>query len=148
MLSDPSPNHASRQGHQIEKLVLHNTDGPLAPSLRRLKDAQAQVSAHYVVDRTGEIYQLVSDSDTAWHSGNRDVNQRSIGIEIVAWKTAKGMTPAQDTSLVSLCRFVLGTYGVALDAVVPHRSIKATLCPSWVWPTDADLAAWKTANLA
>ena len=144
---DPSPNYASRQGEQIVRLVLHNTDGPLAPSLRRLKDPAAQVSAHYVVDRTGQIYQLVDDSSTAWHSGNKLVNQQSIGIEIVAWNAALGMTAAQDSALVQLCRFVLDAYGVQTVNVIPHRSVKPTDCPGWVWPTDADLLAWKVANL-
>ena len=144
---DPSPNFASRQGERIIKIVVHNTDGPLAPSLARLKDPAAQVSAHYVVDRTGQIYQLVDDSNTAWHSGNRLVNQQSIGIEVVAWKAAQRMTTAQEGALIQLCRFVLDAYEVPAASFVPHRSVKPTDCPGWVWPTDADLEAWKAAKL-
>jgi N-acetylmuramoyl-L-alanine amidase len=147
VISSPSPNFASRQGQMIQKLVLHNTDGPLAPSLARLKDPQQQVSAHYVVDRNGDIYQLVDDSNTAWHSGNKSVNQQSIGIEVVAWNTAKGMAAPQEASLVALSKFILDAYAVSLTNVVPHRSIKATDCPGWVWPTDGDLATWKNARL-
>jgi len=144
---DPSPNHASRQGERIQQLVLHNTDGPLAGSLARLKNPVEQVSAHYVVDRTGIIYQLVADSETAWHSGNKLVNQRSMGIEVVAWKTALGMTPAQEASLIALAKFLLDAYSVSLSKVVPHRSIKPTDCPGWVWKDDTVLATWKTAHL-
>ncbi len=147
VISSPSPNFASRQGHVIQELVLHNTDGPLAPSLAQLKNVQAQVSAHYVVDRTGQIYQLVDDSNTAWHSGNKLVNQQSIGIEIVAWKTAAGMTAAQEASLIALAKYVLDAYDIPLAAVVPHRSIVATDCPGWVWPTNAQLTTWKNAKL-
>jgi N-acetylmuramoyl-L-alanine amidase len=148
VISSPSPNFASRQGQTIQKLVLHNTDGPLAPSLARLKDPQQQVSAHYVVDRTGDIYQLVDDSNTAWHSGDKTVNQQSIGIEVVAWSSSTGMTTSQEASLVALAKFILDAYAVALTAVVPHRSIKPTDCPGWVWPSDSDLATWKTAKLS
>src|SRR5271165_5274547 len=109
---DPSPNHASRQGEKIQRLVLHNTDGPLAGSLARLKDPAAQVSAHYVVDRNGDIYQLVDDSSTAWHSGDKTVNQQSIGIEVVAWSTTKGMAAPQEVSVVALAKFILGAYTV------------------------------------
>jgi N-acetyl-anhydromuramyl-L-alanine amidase AmpD len=144
---DPSPNHASRQGEKIQRLVLHNTDGPLAGSLARLKDPAAQVSAHYVVDRNGDIYQLVADTETAWHSGNKLVNQQSIGIEVVAWNTATGMTGTQEASLVTLAKFVLDSYDVPLANVVPHRSIKPTDCPGWVWPDDNVLATWKQTKL-
>ena len=148
VISSPSPNFASRQGQTIQKLVLHNTDGPLAPSLARLKDPHQQVSAHYVVDRNGDIYQLVDDSSTAWHSGDKAVNQQSIGVEVVAWNTAKGLAAPQEASLVALAEFILGAYAVSLTNVIPHRSIVATACPGWVWPTDADLETWKNAKLA
>jgi N-acetylmuramoyl-L-alanine amidase len=144
---DPSPNHASRQGNTIQRLVLHNTDGPLAGSLARLKDPASQVSAHYVIDRNGDIYQLVADSETAWHSGNKAVNQQSIGIEIVAWKSVTGLATAQENALVAIAKFVLDTYDVALSNVIPHRAVKATDCPGWVWKDDPILEEWKSANL-
>jgi len=118
------------------------------PSLARLKDPNQQVSAHYVVDRNGDIYQLVDDSSTAWHSGDKTVNQQSIGIEVVAWSTVKGLAAPQEASLVALAEFILGAYTVSLTNVIPHRSIVATACPGWVWPTDADLETWKNAKLA
>lgn len=48
-----------------------------------------RVSAHYVVDEKGAIYNLVPEEHRAWHAGSSswdgegDVNARSIGIEIV-----------------------------------------------------------------
>jgi len=145
---DPSPNFASRQGETIQKLVLHNTAGPLAPSLARLKDPKQQVSAHYVVDRNGDIYQLVQDSETAWHSGNKTVNQQSIGIETVAWSTATGMTAAQESALVSVAKFVLEAYGISLSNVLPHRAIKPTDCPGFIWPSDTEFDSWKNSKLS
>jgi N-acetyl-anhydromuramyl-L-alanine amidase AmpD len=50
------------------------------------------VSAHYIIDRKGKIYYLVSEENKAWHAGssrmpfpdNREkVNDFSIGIELV-----------------------------------------------------------------
>jgi len=145
---DPSPNHAPREGKSIQNIVLHNTDGPLAQSLQRLKDPAQQVSAHYVVDRTGDIYQLVEDSETAWHSGNKPMNQKSMGIEIVAWNAAQGLTASQESALITLAKFILDAYQVPLANVVPHRQVKPTDCPGWVWPTDPDLEAWKLSKLA
>jgi N-acetylmuramoyl-L-alanine amidase len=138
---DPSPNFASRMGHTIDTIVLHNTDGSLAGAINRFLTPAAQVSAHYIVDRDGQITQMVHDADTAWHSGNKPVNQKSIGIEIVADATNLGMTHAQEESLVALIEYLLGAYGIT--TIVPHRSIHATACPGWVWPTNKDLDDWK-----
>ncbi|MCL2845220.1 MAG: N-acetylmuramoyl-L-alanine amidase [Chitinivibrionia bacterium] len=50
------------------------------------------VSAHYIIDRNGKIYNLVPEDKKAWHAGisrmpapdNRDgVNDFSIGIELI-----------------------------------------------------------------
>jgi N-acetylmuramoyl-L-alanine amidase len=143
----PSPNFASRQNTPIDTLVLHNTDATLTSAVNHFKDPSSQVSAHYLVDRDGAITQMVSDSDTAWHSGNKPVNQRSIGIEVVAWNNATGTTASQEANLIQLCKYVLDTYSVTLARVLPHRDIKPTDCPGWVWPTDPDFVTWKNSKL-
>ncbi|HKV11837.1 MAG TPA: peptidoglycan recognition family protein [Thermoanaerobaculia bacterium] len=145
-----SPNFNSRNGQDIDTLILHNTDGSLQSAIQRFLNPAAQVSAHYIVDRDGQIVQMVRDENNAWHAGNKPVNLRSIGIEIVAWKDARGMTSPQEQKVVQLCRYVLGSYDVSLANVRPHRAVRigGTDCPGWIWPTDADLERWKTANLA
>lgn len=142
-----SPNFASRNGTDIDTIILHNTDGSIASAIAEFQNPATQKSAHYIVGRNGTIVQMVRDESTAWHSGNKPVNQRSVGIEIEASKTAQGMTSAQEASLIQLCRFVMDAYTVARADVRPHRSVKPTDCPGWVWKTDADLNAWKAANL-
>lgn len=142
-----SPNFASRQSTKIDTLVLHNTDGTLSSAINRFKDPASQVSAHYLVDRDGGVTQMVSDSDTAWHSGKKEINQQSIGVEVVAWNTARGTTPVQEATLVQLCKYLLDTYSVDLTRVFPHRDIKPTDCPGWVWPTDPEFTTWKNTKL-
>ncbi|EPD33617.1 N-acetylmuramoyl-L-alanine amidase [Actinotignum sp. GS-2025c] len=70
-----------RQGRQIDKIILHHNAGNL--SVRGCFDTwqTRQASAHYQVESTGIIGQLVWDGDTAWHAGNWDANLTSIGIE-------------------------------------------------------------------
>jgi len=152
VIQAPSPNHSSRQGNVIQYLILHNTDGPGEGSLATLRnpDLANPRSSHYMVDRDGTIYQLVDDSLMAWHAGNKPVNQQSIGIEIVAWKQAKGMTPVQEGAVVALSRYVVDAYDVRLVNVKPHRAVRigGTDCPGWIWPTDRDLEQWKAANLS
>ena len=60
-----------------------------AAAIARLCDAEARVSAHYVVDEDGSILKLVAEERRAWHAGRgvwlgeTDCNAASIGIEIV-----------------------------------------------------------------
>jgi len=69
------------------------------------------VSSHYLINREGEIYNLVPESKKAWHAGpsimpepdNRTgVNEFSIGIELTA-TTDSGFTDAQYKALSELC---------------------------------------------
>lgn len=145
-----SPNFNSRNGQDIDTLILHNTDGSLQSAINRFLNPASQVSAHYIVNRDGQIVQMVRDENNAWHAGNRPVNLRSIGIEIVAWRDARGMTPAQEQKVVQLCRYVLGAYDVSLANVRPHRAVRVggTDCPGWIWPTETELERWKAANLS
>ena len=70
-------------------LVLHYTGmKTLSAALNRLCDPKAEVSAHYLVARDGTVYRLVPEHRRAWHAGvacwagERDVNGRSIGVEL------------------------------------------------------------------
>ena len=57
-------------------------------ALERLCAPEHQVSAHYLIGRDGQVFQLVDEPARAWHAGAGrwggvgDVNSRSIGIEL------------------------------------------------------------------
>ena len=57
-------------------------------ALDRLCDPGAEVSAHYLIGGDGRLWQMVRETDRAWHAGagewagRGDVNSRSIGIEL------------------------------------------------------------------
>ncbi len=85
----PSPNFDERK-LPVTILVLHYTGMETGQAaIDRLKDPEAKVSAHYVVEEDGNIIQMVQDNDRAWHAGVSswnglsDINSASIGIEIV-----------------------------------------------------------------
>lgn len=84
-----SPNFDARR-NLPDMLVLHYTGMRTAEAaIARLRDPDAKVSAHYVVDEDGSILRLVPEERRAWHAGRgvwqgeTDVNAASIGIEIV-----------------------------------------------------------------
>lgn len=90
MIERPSPNVGPRcDGLTPSIIVLHYTAMPSAEAaIQRLCDPKAEVSAHYVICRTGTVTRLVPEDQRAWHAGQgewrgqTDINSRSIGIEL------------------------------------------------------------------
>ncbi|MEO0412376.1 MAG: N-acetylmuramoyl-L-alanine amidase [Pseudomonadota bacterium] len=84
-----SPNHGER-AVKADMVLIHYTGMQSAQdALERLCDPTAGVSAHYLVDEQGVVYQLVDPVRRAWHAGvsswegESDVNSRAVGIELV-----------------------------------------------------------------
>jgi len=90
MIDAPSPNYDDRRGRGISLVVLHYTGMRTGEeALARLRDPDAGVSAHYLVEEDGRVYRLVDEENRAWHAGVSwwggvaDVNSASIGVELV-----------------------------------------------------------------
>ena len=130
----PSPNWNERQ-YSVSMLVLHYTSLPSCEdSLARLCDPtnpSGRVSAHYLVDVDGTIYQLVDESKRAWHAGVGSwrgldkINDRSIGIEIQnIGLTEDGKRvpfPAcQIDAVIALCKDIKARYGILDRDIFGH----------------------------
>jgi N-acetylmuramoyl-L-alanine amidase len=130
----PSPNHDARPADTpIDTLVLHYTGMPTgAAALGRLCDASAKVSAHYVVEEDGRVFRLVAEDRRAWHAGigywrgHRDINGRSIGIEIVNPGHEHGyraFPTRQMAALRSLARDIMDRHPIPARNVVAHSDV-------------------------
>ena len=130
----PSPNHDERPvGAVIDMLVLHYTGMKTGEeALARLTDPAAKVSAHYTIDRDGRIYRHVPEERRAWHAGvsywagERNVNARSIGIEIVNPGHEFGYVPFTDpqiASLIDLSRGIFARHPIPPSRVVAHSDV-------------------------
>jgi N-acetylmuramoyl-L-alanine amidase len=129
----PSPNHDTRDGAAIDILVLHYTGMKTAEAaLARLCDPAAKVSAHYTIDRNGTVYAHVPESERAWHAGvsywagERNVNARSIGIEIVNPGHEFGYIPfadAQIDALIELAHGILKRRPITPNRVIGHSDV-------------------------
>lgn len=127
----PSPNYRRTPGRVISCVVLHATATPgLASPLAWLCDPASKVSAHYLIDRDGTVYQLVHEEDVAWHAGvsswqGRDnVNAFSVGIELVNANT--GFDPysePQQAACAQLVRAICAERGIAPYDVVRHADV-------------------------
>jgi N-acetylmuramoyl-L-alanine amidase len=134
MIDLPSPNHGPRRDDApVDVLLLHYTGMRSAEdALARLVDPMAQVSAHYVVGEDGTVWALVPEERRAWHAGRsywqgeRDLNSRSIGIEIVNPGHEWGYRPfpaAQMSAVADLSRDVMGRHGIAPARVLAHSDV-------------------------
>ena len=86
MLWQPSPNFDLRRPNYV--ILHHTTNTTAARALETLTHPDRRVSAHYLIDRNGQIIQLVDERKRAWHAGESwwggttDLNSSSIGIEL------------------------------------------------------------------
>lgn len=132
--SASSPNFDDRpDGTAIDMLVLHYTgmqSGEAA--LSRLRDRQAKVSSHYLVETDGRIFTLVDEEKRAWHAGRSfwaghpRVNDRSVGIEIVNPGHEFGYTPfpeAQIAAVTALSQDILSRHPIPAQNVTGHADV-------------------------
>lgn len=129
-----SPNVNPRpEGAAIDLVILHYTgmeDGPSA--IKRLRDPEARVSCHYVVEEDGRVFRLAEERMRAWHAGVSfwagitDVNSRSIGIEIVNGGHDFGLPdypPAQIAALIDLLSDILDRRKLHPVRVIGHSDV-------------------------
>ena len=132
MIVTPSPNFDER-ALPVSMIVLHYTGmQTAAAALARLCDAQAKVSAHYVVEEDGTVHALVAEDKRAWHAGRshwrgvEDVNSASIGIEVVNPGHEWGYRPfpePQLSALIPLVAEVKDRHAITRGNVVGHSDI-------------------------
>ncbi|NNE58779.1 MAG: N-acetylmuramoyl-L-alanine amidase [Hellea sp.] len=130
--SAPSPNFDDRQ-LPISCLVLHYTGMETGKAaLDRLRDPEAKVSAHYLVEEDGKVFQLVDEENRAWHAGVSswqgitDMNSASIGIEIVNGGHDFGLPDfplVQIKAVIELSKAILGRHNISAQNVVGHSDI-------------------------
>src|SRR5215510_11405009 len=103
-----------------------------AAAVARLCDAEAKVSAHYTVDEDGTIYAHVPEGQRAWHAGaswwagERNVNGRSIGIEIVNPGHEFGYRSFPDAQIDAVIRLsleILSRHAIPPERVIGHSDV-------------------------
>lgn len=106
----PSPNFGPRRGcDRPDTVVIHYTGmDTVAAACARLCDPGPEVSAHYLIGEDGAVIQLVDEAARAWHAGagywagSRDVNSRSIGIELANPGPLAGHPPFPEPQMAAL----------------------------------------------
>lgn len=126
----PSENFGPRRGEAgVELVVIHYTAmRSTHDALARLCDPQFEVSAHYVIAETGQVFHLVAEEARAWHAGAgawagiTDINSHSIGIELAN----DGQSPfaaAQMDALTILLDDLFTRHHLAPHQVIGHADM-------------------------
>ncbi len=141
----PSPNFGPRRdGLTPRFVVLHYTAMQTArDALSILCAPEREVSAHYLICKTGRIWRLVPEDMRAWHAGAgewqglADMNSRSIGIELD--NDGKGPFPEPlMQALEDLLRSILHRWHISARNVIGHSDMapgrKIDPGPWFDWP--------------
>lgn len=145
----PSPHHSPRT-KAISAIVLHSdASKSAAATIGWLQQPESKVSYHYLVGRTGSIYQFVRDADEAWHAGvsvldgEANCNDFSLGLAFSNENNGEPYTPAALAVMAELCGVLMEKYGIPRSRVTTHALVapgrKTDPCPPF------DLAAFRAA---
>jgi N-acetylmuramoyl-L-alanine amidase len=144
----PSPNFDARTAPP-DAILLHYT-GMLSgeEALARLRDPEAKVSSHYLVEEDGRVFRMVPEERRAWHAGvsywrgETDMNGASVGIEIVNPGHEFGYRPFPDSQIASVIALVadIRTRWTVEDVrIVGHSDVAPTRKQD-----PGELFPWKT----
>ena len=114
-----------RDGADIKYIVIHhwgNTGGSAKNIVTNWFCRNAPTSAHYVVE-DGTVYYIVSESDTAWHTGKWWYNTHSIGLEC-----RTECTEGDIRTTAELVADIWKRLGRKVP-VIGHKDIVSTACP-------------------
>ncbi len=130
-----SPNftNKNRKIGEIKFVIIHYTGMQSEiESIKRLKDPKYKVSCHYLINRKGNIIQMVREKNIAWHAGIskwkkfKNLNASSIGIELVNKGHRLGyenFTKNQIKSLIKICKILKKKYRIKKENFLGHSDI-------------------------
>ena len=138
----PSPNFVKKENRNIDRIIIHITQGSFTSAVGWFKMKSSKVSAHFLVSRAGGVVQMVKLKDVAWHA--QPWNTRSIGIEHEGFYKYHGrtteFTQKQYETSAKLVRELAKKYNIPLDRkhIIGHREVPGVTktCPGYKWDWD------------
>jgi len=132
-IQSPNFTKKTRSAKKITFIIIHYTGmQSKRVSISRLSSPNSKVSCHYLIDRKGEIIQMVNDNKIAWHAGKsrwknlRNLNSNSIGIELVNKGHKLGYQKfhyKQINSLTNLCLILKKKYRIKPANILGHSDV-------------------------
>ena len=115
--------------YAIDRVVIHVTQGGYDSAVKAFQNPAHQAAAHYIVRKEGAVTQMIRELDVAFHAGNREYNERSVGIEHEGFVDRKSsFTDAMYTASARLTAQICGRYGIPVDRdhVIGHVEVPGT----------------------
>jgi N-acetylmuramoyl-L-alanine amidase len=132
LIDCPSPNFDARD-QPVSIVVLHYTGmADAASAIDRLRDPEARVSCHYLIEEDGRVLRMVPEEKRAWHAGRsywrgmHAVNGASIGIEMINPGHEHGYRPftaPQMEALLPLLGKIVRRHQIPKANVVAHSDV-------------------------
>lgn len=128
--------------YTIDRIVIHVTQSRFTAAARAFQDPRHRAAAHYLVRASdGHIAQLVREADVAYHAGNREGNERSIGIEHEGFVDApdRWFTDTAYRASAELAADIGARYDIPVDRehIVGHNEVPGATHtdpgPYWDW---------------
>ncbi|HSW45504.1 MAG TPA: immunoglobulin domain-containing protein, partial [Phycisphaerae bacterium] len=143
---DPAPSCNYNSAFSTkDTVIVHVAEGSAAACINTFKNCANQVSAQYVIDYDGTVYQMVCEKMIAWHVPCE--NSRSIGLEHAGYTANTTHPEAMYQGSANLVRDMCNRWGMLKEekrtppGILAHSSITEALqCGShmdpgqgWAW---------------
>ncbi|BCL27538.1 N-acetylmuramoyl-L-alanine amidase [Streptomyces aurantiacus] len=124
----------------IDRVIIHVTQGSYDSAVQVFQDPGHGAAAHYVVSQGGRITQMIRELDVAFHAGNREYNERSVGIEHEGFvDRPEDFTDAMYEASARLTAGICARYDFPVDRkhIIGHVEVPGTdhtdPGPHWDW---------------
>ena len=134
----------------VKKIAVHYVGNPKSTAknnrdyFENLKNTHARyVSAHFIIGLDGEIIQCIPLSE--WSYCTNQANGYSISIECCHPDAAGKFNKATEESLIALCAYLCGKFGLSEKDIIRHYDVTGKACPLWYVTHPEDFEAMKKA---
>ncbi len=124
----------------VDMVIVHVTQGSFASAVKAFQDPSHRAATHYIVGQDGRVTQMIRELDVAYHAGNRDYNERSVGIEHEGFvDRPQDFTDAMYAASARLTAGICARYDIPLDRehIIGHVEVPGTdhtdPGPHWDW---------------
>ncbi|MFD9326726.1 N-acetylmuramoyl-L-alanine amidase [Streptomyces sp. NPDC060065] len=124
----------------IDRVIIHVTQGSFDSAVKVFQDPGHGAAAHYIVRKDGHITQMIRELDVAYHAGNRQFNERSVGIEHEGFvDRPQDFTDAMYEASARLTARICVRYDIPVDRehIIGHVEVPGTdhtdPGPHWDW---------------
>ncbi|MBZ9639320.1 N-acetylmuramoyl-L-alanine amidase [Streptomyces sp. PSKA30] len=115
--------------YTIDMVIIHVTQGSFDSAVKVFQDPGHGAASHYIVRKDGHVTQMIRELDVAYHAGNRDYNERSVGIEHEGFvDRPQDLTDAMYAASARLTAQICRRYAIPVDRehIIGHVEVPGT----------------------